>query len=236
MKSVYQHLTERSSPVAKRELIADPDLVEQLVLSSGRNNIIRVQDLLNAGVDPNAKNSWGEVALSRSLTNSDAIEVSKLLLNYGAQASLIQHKTIKFMTKEAFDLVKSELNEEDVFNAVSNNIRDNDYGSIVFKLDNIKKQDYLDSLLYDAFIYCPSCVDKLLKRKANIDALNEYSSITPLMRATKNNDLETVKKLLELGAQTDVVGKYRKTAMDYVSTLHNQETAQKIKELLLQYS
>jgi ankyrin repeat protein len=78
---------------------------------------------------------------------------------------------------------------------------------------------------------CPMCrtnlnpndYDIIIKKNIKVIDIPDNNGITPLMIACKNNNINTVKVLLKLGANITLVDNYNKTAYDYASQHNNYE-------------
>ena len=154
-------------------------------------NINVVRELLDKGVDVNAKHRDGWTALMYAAKNGHT-DIARLLLDNGADTdSRSKYKTTAVMHA-------AERGHFDTVNVLLDN------GADV----NAKAESGCTALLFAAEKGQTEIVKLLLDRGADLNARNEYGK-TPLIGAIKNGHIDTLKVLLDNNADINPDGSIR---------------------------
>lgn len=181
-----------------------------------------IESLLKKGTDPNKflEGNYSPIEVVFVSEHSNRLEIAKLLIEYGADVNLCGSR-IPALFLEAGSILWEVKDEE-----LSNEI-------ITFLLDNgAKTVNENDN--YSILHYTVHCNSKLISEnlinnyQLSIDKINENGQ-TPLMMGAKNNAMDTVKLLLEHGADKSIKDNNGKTAYDLAVENGNMDIAELLK-------
>lgn len=204
MKSVYKHLTERSAPITKKELVDNEELMKAVYT----DNVDKVKEEFKnvPNSNPNMKDSQGRTLLYGCRHS----EIAKILIDKGAELentdnnqgeTPLAHASYYHREKVMEVLLKAGANPNCTYDP-KNRQKDNDSG--MTPLHFMASYDKLDM------------VQLLVKKGADINATDDLK-ITPLMVCFMGKSLakKTAKFLIEKGADINATDHLGQTALTY---------------------
>jgi ankyrin repeat protein len=215
---------------ADATLLSDGGSVVMQSAISNRH-LDRLVKLLDSGVDVNAIDRRGQTALFAAVDNiwSPTLDVVQLLLDRGATANIQDHYgdyPLKLAQQHLDDFLKTEKRQMKeakkkarfgiAFTPEQLQQRKRDFQQIVALLkeaggDNLAPVDI--SLLYAARIGDFEMANDCLRKGENIDAIDSSNGYSPLIWALQQNHEDVADKLLDGGADPDIVANYGETAL-----------------------
>ena len=176
-------------------------------------NMDMLKLLLDAGVNVNAMDNLHETALYKAAENGD-IDAVRLLLDYGADVNLGRETP----------LIAALSDDSKNMHAIVQLLIDN--GADVHRCTDTS----LWSTVMLAAVNHPECLPLLIEAGADINyvcrGITDYYSYTALMWAAEDGVTESVKILLENGADIHAKNKRGKTALDLAMTNQHTEIVQ----------
>lgn len=167
-----------------------------------------VASLLEAGADVNKPEKLSRFTPIIIATLRDNPDTFSLLLEAGADASIIDSGENTLLhhaaTNNSVKVAKILLETND------------------FDLEHERKQYGFTPLLVAAFAGSLDMVELLVAHGANIEAQDDWND-TPLNVAAWNGKFEVVQKLVELGANPDVTNTQGNTALDHTQSQKHTE-------------
>jgi ankyrin repeat protein len=244
-----------SDPELRKISTADP---RPLHIASAYCQIGVINELILNGAELNSRNFSGETPLFVAIEECDDLEVVKLLINSGANInsrnSYGETPLSKAVQSGNMDMVRELLRRGADINSKNRRgitpliiaIEDRDYPMVKFLLDagadpNVRDNNKKSVLALTVTSNQGNIeiVRELLKHGADINAQDRYGN-TPLMEAIyPSDDYETVKFLLESGADYTIRNNRNLTARDlavmYQDVPHQNPEENEIVDLLQYY-
>jgi len=188
--------------------MVETDIKLPLVYACGKHNYEVVEALLKKGADPNKylEGGWSPIEATLSTRNDNRLEIAKLLIEYGANVNLYGSESALFL--EAMHLRSTDTEVEE---AISMEV-------ICLLLDNgaspISDDGY--SILHLSATGNKVEMTRILIDKYGLNVnFTDPDGMTPLMLGAKDNAIDTVKLLIEKGADISIKDAAGKTAYDY---------------------
>lgn len=200
-----------AEPVSEFESFTDEERVDALFDAIRDNDLVTVSELLAIGTDVNAVERVGGLAPITVATIRNNLEIFTLLLEAGADATVIDDRNNNLLHHAA----------------LTNGV---EIASILLTLDGIDIEHKSDRgagggptpLHLAAFEDNLEMVELLVAHGANLEARDEYGD-TALNLAAWSGYLAVVQKLVELGARTDAKNNYGDAALDHARTQSRDE-------------
>jgi ankyrin repeat protein len=233
-------------PSGEATVLNDPALLTTAV---GVGSLVKLKALLDADANPN-KPHWDQYPIVLAVQSSDpasrAKELLDMLLKAGAlpelarqhgkdKATLLQHAMAWGSTeliRHVLSLGAEACGDKDDISAAllkaGNGVEDRD--KIQLLLDagadvNWKGVDGQTPLLRAAWLHPIDIIQLLLRHKAQVDLPGKWSNLewTPLMMAAYSRKMESVRLLLEAGADRTLKDSEGKTALHRAIEQNNKE-------------
>lgn len=172
------------------------ELGKQLIESAKKNNLEKVEELINRGADINFKDEFDFTPLFWAVFFEKNIDIVRLLIEKNADLNV--------QNKEGTPLIL----------AVKNGNTDTALLLIEKNANfNIQDNDGYDALYWAIHFNEKKVLRELIKSGANLNAQNNFGG-TALIKTAWNNDAYMVHLLIENGADLNLQDKEGKTALD----------------------
>jgi ankyrin repeat protein len=201
----------------------------ELQSALANNHVDRVVKLLDLGVDVNARSHDGQTALFAAVDSnwSPMVDAVQLLLERGALANIEDHyghsplKLAKKRLKESLRSEKSAMKRAKAgksFGATPEMVQQKkrDYQQIVTLLELAGAREQVPtkmSLLYAARVGELAAVSNYLQKGEDVDAIDAKNGYSPLIWALSQDHEEVANKLLNIGADPNIVALHGETAL-----------------------
>eukprot|EP01134_Creolimax_fragrantissima_P004535 CFRG4535T1 len=219
------------------------DLQKKLIDCVCKNNVSKVLDILEKGLDPNFHTETGDTPLARAVVNNQT-DMMKALAKGGAYLDLhnvdgqsVLHKAAAVGAIPSMKMLLSlgmwvGLPNVEGQTATVTAIKSNQIGSIGILLDNNVPLEVVgNGNLTELHLACykgqATSVRRLLKHGAVINALDLQGG-TSLHICASRNQVECAKVLLEAGIDTGVINYAGQTAYKMALVLQSTSTANMI--------
>ena len=197
---------------------AEPVLIMACRTYDKKINIDMLKLLLDAGADVNATGNCNDTALFDAVDDNRNIDAVRLLLENGADVNLGRETPLISTLYEGYSK-----NDKDKRAMVQLLLQ---YGADVHRCSDIG----LHSPVMLAAVHHPECLPLLIEAGADINyvcrGITDYYSYTALMWAAEDGVTESVKILLENGADIHAKNKNGRTALDLAMMGQHTEIVQ----------
>jgi len=212
-----------SAPLFLRRILnaVEADIDLPLVYACEEDNYEVVEALLKKGADPNKylEGSWSPIEAAFVNKNDDRFKISKLLIEHGADVNLYGSWSSALFEEASHFIFGVE--DEVLSNKIVNLLLEN--GAKPFDEDN-------NSVLHFSVAGNSRLIsENLIKTQLiSINHINTQGQ-TPLMWGAEKNAIDTVKLLIEKGADKSIIDANGKTAYDYAVEGNYVEIAKMLK-------
>jgi len=190
------------------EAMTQEEKDEALFDAVRKDDATAIEAVITAGADINAIDKLSKFTPIIIATLRNNPETFALLLEAGADASIIDKNQNNLLHHAAFN------NTPDVATIL--------LAQDVIDLEHRRSQYGFTPLLVAAFEGNLEMVDLLVAHGANIEAQDDWDD-TPLNVASWNGNFDVVQKLVELGAKPDVVNTQGNNALDHTQSQGHEE-------------
>lgn len=200
--------------------------------------------LIEAGININMVNQWGDSALHYAIKNNNAFEFVELLLIHHADPNLLNSDKkspiimaidkpkvfdilLKYKAEFDIKLINNLLAKKtcDIKQAITASLLNN---GISFQTIFAQVENKLDYLLDLEEYFSGSAYDEFIQKYINEfkEELNiqDAEGKTMLMKFVQEDNFHKVKKLIQLGADMNIRDKEGKTALFYANRYHEKDT------------
>ena len=208
-KMSKKEINEYSAPLFMRWMYnaAETDIDLPLVCACERGNYKIVKALLEKGAEPNKflDGNWSSIEAAFVRGRDDRLKIAKALIEYDADVNLCGSRTPAMFLEAGFFL--SGIKDEALSNQIITLLMDNGANPV--------HESGRTVLHYSVYGNSVLITENLISNyNIPIDIVGEHGE-TPLMWGAENNAADTVKLLLELGADKSIKDETGKTAYDY---------------------
>ena len=179
-----------------------------LLIACKKGNEKKIIEILEKGVNVNAKDTYGETALMYASKRGN-INIVKILLKYNADVNEVTHD------KKTALMYACESNNMDALKRlIIANKKEVGLKGVSKLLASYKKGNQ-------------EIIDILLNNGANIDAVDRKGR-SALIKAVNNGNLDIISYLIKKGANLNVIDKDKKTALMYAVDSENVRIIKKL--------